>query len=82
MRLVYEEMPETNSGREPLYMRYVPLVEEFVSSGKDSARVDDDECGDVTKLAARLRNAVSRSRHGADASVHIRKGSAYLVRGR
>lgn len=73
----YMPVPESRRHK-PAWEQYVPTIEEFLNSGKDSALVTDDEVKNST-LVGRLRNAISQVAEGK-VTIAIRGGEAYLVR--
>jgi hypothetical protein len=82
--LEYGQLPETvRVRRSPdeghLYDVYVPLVEEFFESGRESARVVDDDV-EASKLSPRVYSALNKAKLVRLVRNVIRNGEVWLVR--
>ena len=66
----------TSSGTEPLYTEYLPLVERFLSSGKERIKVCD---GAPKAVQTRLRSAIDHMRAKDRVKVSISDGDTYLA---
>lgn len=79
VKLHYEEIPDRKR-EEYKYMKYVPIIKEFLVSDKDSAYVEDDESVLSTTLVARLRSAIAHADAPEKVMVRQRSGKVYLVK--
>lgn len=79
VKLHYEEIPGRKR-EEYKYLKYVPIIKEFIVSDKDSAYVEDDESVLSTTLVARLRSAITHSDAAEKVVVRQRSGKVYLVK--
>lgn len=80
-KLVYEPIPAFSMRGRPrgtvyMYEKYIPLVEEFLSSDADSARVDSDEHG----LLGHVQNAIFHSSDRMRVEACVRGGQVWLRR--
>lgn len=73
----YMPVPESMRNK-PVWEQYVPTIDEFLNSGKDSALVTDDEVKKST-LVGRLRNAINHVAEGK-VTIAMRGGDVYLMR--
>ena len=80
-RLVYEPVPGFDrrpgaGGKVYKYVKYIPLVEEFLASGEESARVESDE----PSLIGHVNNAIFHSSARMRVDACIRGGRVWLRR--
>ncbi|MBR3160152.1 MAG: hypothetical protein IKF14_13795 [Atopobiaceae bacterium] len=74
-------LPDKFAGRYK-YQRYLPIIDKFLDSGMDVARVVPEE-GDVDGpevLPTRLKSAIMHHATPGAVKVCVRKGSVFLVR--
>lgn len=83
MKLIEKKVPETRPKSKAMFMAYVPVVEEFMQSGYESALVSPED-GDEPpkKIAQRLQGAIKYlgGTEAAKVAVRTRNGDTYLAR--